>query len=286
MARRQKSGFLEDFTGLIAMLPWWAGIALAIITYLSFHALASNGLTTPTGDPKQLPSTLAHVAVHWLGFWLQFIVPALCVAGAGISAGRRAKRRNLASSANERDGTAAIASMSWQEFELLVGEAFRINGYDVLEKGGAQADGGIDLVLRKGNEKSLVQCKHWKARMVGVGVVRELYGVMAAQGAAAGFVVTSGRFTADALAFAKGRNVELIEGIALAKLLAAGASARRQKRIEPTADASAGVPRLAPACPTCGANMVKRVARKGPHPGSAFWGCSRYPACRGTVADS
>jgi DNA topoisomerase I len=32
-----------------------------------------------------------------------------------------------------------------------------------------------------------------------------------------------------------------------------------------------------PACPSCGARMVQRKGRTGP-----FWGCSTYPACRGT----
>lgn len=32
-----------------------------------------------------------------------------------------------------------------------------------------------------------------------------------------------------------------------------------------------------PHCPTCGASMRRRSGRRGP-----FWGCSRYPACRGT----
>jgi hypothetical protein len=36
-------------------------------------------------------------------------------------------------------------------------------------------------------------------------------------------------------------------------------------------------------CPICGAPMVERVARTGPRAGSRFWGCSRYPACRGIV---
>jgi restriction system protein len=35
---------------------------------------------------------------------------------------------------------------------------------------------------------------------------------MAAQQAAGGYVVTSGRFTKDAIAFAEGRNIELIDG--------------------------------------------------------------------------
>lgn len=41
----------------------------------------------------------------------------------------------------------------------------------------------------------------------------------------------------------------------------------------------------APTCPTCGAPMGIRTARKGASPGSRFWGCSGYPACRGIVSD-
>lgn len=37
-----------------------------------------------------------------------------------------------------------------------------------------------------------------------------------------------------------------------------------------------------PACPLCGKAMVQRTARRGPHAGQAFWGCSAYPDCKGT----
>ena len=93
----------------------------------------------------------------------------------------------------------------------------------MLETGGGGADGGIDLVLtrpgKNGSEKFLVQCKQWRAYKVGVDVVRELYGVMAAKGASGGFVVTSGRFTDDAISFARGRNVTLVDGPKLCGLL-------------------------------------------------------------------
>lgn len=39
---------------------------------------------------------------------------------------------------------------------------------------------------------------------------------------------------------------------------------------------------LSNACPRCRSRMVLRVAKKGRHPGTKFWGCSRYPKCRGT----
>ena len=37
-----------------------------------------------------------------------------------------------------------------------------------------------------------------------------------------------------------------------------------------------------PTCPRCGSGMVRRVARRGANAGGAFWGCSRFPSCRGT----
>ncbi len=39
-----------------------------------------------------------------------------------------------------------------------------------------------------------------------------------------------------------------------------------------------------PSCPECGAPMRLRVARRGLNAGSSFWGCSRYPSCKGLVA--
>jgi endonuclease YncB( thermonuclease family) len=36
-------------------------------------------------------------------------------------------------------------------------------------------------------------------------------------------------------------------------------------------------------CPKCGAEMRRRVAKRGRNKGREFWGCSRYPACKGIV---
>lgn len=38
----------------------------------------------------------------------------------------------------------------------------------------------------------------------------------------------------------------------------------------------------APVCPECGAPMAKRAAKTGKNAGREFWGCTKYPACRGT----
>lgn len=38
------------------------------------------------------------------------------------------------------------------------------------------------------------------------------------------------------------------------------------------------------ACPSCGAKMVKRTARRVPNAGNQFWGCSNYPKCRKIIS--
>ena len=40
---------------------------------------------------------------------------------------------------------------------------------------------------------------------------------------------------------------------------------------------------VTPDCPRCRQATVLRFQRKGPTPGRAFWGCSRFPGCRGTL---
>jgi predicted RNA-binding Zn-ribbon protein involved in translation (DUF1610 family) len=45
---------------------------------------------------------------------------------------------------------------------------------------------------------------------------------------------------------------------------------------------SASAPQgVAPSCPKCGGKMIKRLAKRGRYQGQPFWGCSRFPACKG-----
>ena len=37
-----------------------------------------------------------------------------------------------------------------------------------------------------------------------------------------------------------------------------------------------------PTCPECGKPMRRRKAKSGPNAGQSFWGCTAYPACKGT----
>jgi four helix bundle suffix protein len=64
--------------------------------------------------------------------------------------------------------------------------------------------------------------------------------------------------------------------------LAAARIAERQRAMTDRSDPSARSDRLLPPCPLCGKPMTLRTARKGPHAGKRFLGCSGYPECRGT----
>ena len=294
MARRGKSSALEDLMDLVAMLPWWAGVALAFASYWVLHAIAIRPL--PTVGSAQQADLLTAVVWQGLATGGQYLLPFICLAGAAVSAMRRKQRHTLFEAASTSKSADALQDMTWQQFELLVGEGFRRRGYSVKEVGGGGADGGVDLVLTKAGEKSFVQCKQWKAYRVGVPTVRELYGVMAAHGAAGGFVVTSGRFTKEAAAFARGRNIRLVDGAALmlflreARRQKAEASASPSREAAPQATAASSNPTATvsadqvakpkrpaePRCPTCGKPMVQRVAKRGPLAGKPFWGCSDF----------
>jgi len=270
---------------LVAMLPWWAGVALAVALYLALHRVASQEVLTAV-KLGEMGAMVTQTLWKTLATFGQYLLPLVCLAGAGVSAWRRQQRRKLITTVGENKAADALDDMSWREFEMLVGEAFRLQGYGVLETGGGGADGGVDLVLSKGTEKYLVQCKQWKAFKVGVDVVRELYGVMAAKGAAGGFVVTSGRFTEDAVGFASGRNLELIDGPLLHGLIRQARNSRgrapaQQSGPSRMSAAPADTPSV-PGCPTCSKPMVKHTAKRGANAGEDFWGCSAYPACRGT----
>lgn len=285
MARKRKTSPAEDLVTLVAKLPWWAGVVMAVVSYVLLHRLASQPVT-PVAQLGQLGGALTQTLWRTLASFGQYLLPLICLAGAAASAWKRRERSALVSGVVQSAAADALDGMSWRQFEHLVGEAFRLQGYAVVETGGGGADGGVDLVLSRGGEKFLVQCKQWKAFKVGVDVVRELYGVMAARGSAGGFVVTSGRFTEEASSFASGRNISLIDGTSLQQLI------RRVSResvpshpppsppARPPAQSEPGLPD--PRCPVCSGLMARRMAKRGANAGRDFWGCTGYPSCKGT----
>ncbi len=271
---RKKTSVLEDLMDISAQLPWKAGVGLAVVAYLVLHYFATRApLTMNPAELKALGKTAGDSVVHSLGTMLasvfQYFVPLAFLAGAYVSFSRRRRQTELHGQVANDPAANALEKMTWREFEGLVAETFRRQGYRVVERGGQGPDGGVDLELHMGSDKYLVQCKQWKAQKVGVAIVRELYGVMAAEKAVGGFVVTSGSFTEEAQSFAEGRSIELFDTCKLRTLIGA---------VPP---ASAAASDESYGCPKCGSPMVRRTAKKGANAGKQFWGCSHYPSCTG-----
>ncbi|AGI26017.1 restriction endonuclease [Pseudomonas sp. ATCC 13867] len=280
MARRRRTSLIEDLIEIASRLPWWVSLLIALGSWLVLHPIANSQPEVPK-DLHQMGQSVVGQLIRTFAFFGQFVLPAVFVIGAIGAVLARAERKRLrANVANARESGQTIDGISWREFEQLVGETFRRKGFTVIEKGGNGPDGGVDLVLHLGTDKYLVQCKQWKAINVGVTVIREFFGVMAAEGAAGGFVVSSGRYTAEAKAFAEGRNIQLVDGALLKRWISnrstATPAAPESRNTDKATDLSS-----APRCPVCNEHMVIRKAKRGSNIGSEFWGCTNFPVCRG-----
>ena len=146
----------------------------------------------------------------------------------------------------------------------------------VARKGGANPDGGIDLLISKDNEHQGVQCKHWKSWNVGVKPVREFLGALTDAKLNRGVVITLRGYTADAKALADRHGIQLLNETDLALMLAS-------TNLHSDPAALEILRNTRKFCPKCERPMVLRTSRKGLNPGSKFWGCSAYPGCRFTL---
>jgi restriction system protein len=267
---RQK---IEDnlFYGIFRQIPTWVTAMVVVASYPVLRYLlpgmTHGSLWAMMGSAfaPLLTSALALIALY-------------------AEANKYRRRRLL----REQSSLDSLRGLTWQEFELLVGEAYRRQGYKVEETGGSGPDGGVDLVLRRAGEVVLVQCKRWKQTKVGAPTVRELRGAVARDGATRGIFVTSGTFTREAEIEAQGQPLELVDGAALLELVkqmqGQTAPARRPQTLAASSllAAAIDVPSSVPLCPKCAEPMLKRTARSGATTGSEFWGCSSFPKCRGT----
>ena len=110
--------------------------------------------------------------------------------------------------------TTHLRLLSATEFEWLVGELLRREGWEVDETGREDAaDGNVDLRIRKRDREMVVQCKRWTTNPVGVSEVRELAGTVAREQLprGAGVLVTLSHFTGQAVAEAAQLELELVD---------------------------------------------------------------------------
>ena len=284
MARRRKDTGADAFFDILVRVPWWVGPSVAGFAYVFLRFIIPALLTSSSKPDDPVAKTFGAVLVPSLHMLAPLAALFFLVIWGFAELKKLLDRRRL----DNQTGLDSVGDLSWAEFEELVAEAYRREGYAVERTGDAAGDGGVDVVLRKNGQMTLVQCKQWKTWTVGVKVVRELRGVMASQRADYGIVVSYGTFTSEATAFAQENRITLIGGKELIELIR---SVQRNRPVSPATPATATsvaspqanpVPmQEAPACPRCGSRMVQRTAKRGPNAGNRFWGCRKYPACEG-----
>lgn len=245
--------------------PWWVSVLLAAITYLSFTVVF------PLIETSNPIINMFKGAITYMGPFFS----ALLLLPAPFAYFNSRRKKQLLDVQSDID---TIKALSWKAFEELVAEAYRRQGYRVIENGFGP-DGGVDVKLVKDGKITLVQCKQWRSKNVGVSVIREMFGVLTAQQAYKVIVICCGGFTADAVAFANDKPIELIGDIkllAMVKNLQTKPVTEHVARFTEVASSSENL------CPKCGAHLAERQAKRGANKGNQFLGCSTFPKCRFT----
>lgn len=171
---------------MLLQAPWWTALLIAVAVFGALRLM--------------LPDLVAAFAA------LPFIAVA---AYAGWRALRTPAPRRVETM------LATLHALSWEDFSTLLAEAFSRDGYAVT----GIAHGAADLELRKDRRLTIAACRRWKAGHTGIGPLRELYEQVNARNAQEGIYVTSGVITANARAYAAQKNLRLLSGTELARLV-------------------------------------------------------------------
>ena len=249
---RNKSTFID----LLVELPWRVSVMVSATAYVMMAYVLPSIQTDNQINAMVLKA---------------FMLPAPYIAGMILLAAPFAllNARRKAKQLDTQRSIQTVRDLHWRNFEELVAEAYRRLGYRVAE-GGYGADGGIDLELRKDGQLTLVQCKQWKTQKVSVNVVREMFGVLTAHQANHFIIISSGTFTQQAIDFAAGKPIELIDGPKLLALV---------NDVQVSPQVTIEKPKT---CPKCSGELIERTAKRGPNAGNTFLGCYNFPKCRYT----
>ena len=168
-----------------------------------------------------------------------------------------------------------LKQLKGRRFEELCVAYFEALPYTAsIARSTTQAGVDIHLTARGAERASLVvQCRAWDAYRVGIKAVRELRGAMAAAGLDQGMLLTSGRFTPEAAAFARQHNIALIDGAGLLERI----TALPPEQVLALLKFATQGDFLTPTCPSCSLKMISRRSTKE---GRQYWGCRNYPRCK------
>lgn len=234
---------------LVSRVPLAVAVAMPIAVFLVVDLAIQLILLEVFGSTDSL--------VRWE--WSAVVVPLLAfIPGyfvAVVAVAVQMKRMGWWRLLDSNRSLDTIRSLPWREFERLVAAGFAAKGWSVELVGQRGPDRGTDLLLRKGKQRAIVQCKQrrFPGGYVEARDVREFAGVITAGRLMKGFFVTSGVFTPEATEFAeKIPQLELVDGADLLVMFGH--------------------------CPKCRAAIEPKHGKFG-----VFLSCVRYPDCDGAL---
>jgi HJR/Mrr/RecB family endonuclease len=184
-------------------------ILWALVTRISGRTAAALAFLLYAGGGLTLP-----LALHWpvlnlvVANFLATMLAGLVILGWLVVQLQGRDRRHLL------EWTTNLHLLTAEEFEWLVGEVFRREGWKVRETGRQNGpDGGVDLELVRGGQRVIVQCKRWWSTPVGVKEVREFAGTLMREALppSAGIFVTLSDFTEPARKEAQTIGITLVD---------------------------------------------------------------------------
>jgi restriction system protein len=177
----------ESLFDLLKRQPWWLSLAIAIGIAVSLQFV--------------LPLTFAIFA------GLPFLVISVHVAW---------RQRGTPGEAKTAEIIEKIRTLGREEFQAIVEESFRNEGFTVSAHEGQAGD----LDIRRGGLTRVVTLRRWKIVQNGINPIRELHEAVISLGATGGVFITTGEISDTGRQFANDHAIEIGEGPALAKLLA------------------------------------------------------------------
>lgn len=191
----------------LTQIPWWIYLSLSVSFYLFLNYLVPY---------FKVQGALFNEAELSLGPVLAPVVALALLAPASFSLLKFNKKKKLH---ELREEIRSIQEVPWGKLKEMVAEAYRRSGYMFLEKSPLSTDPSVDLVMRKGANLYLVQCRYWQNRKLGIREVKKFQALLLEKQAVGGFLLTTGIFTREARHYCLSRPINLVDGIALVDLL-------------------------------------------------------------------
>ncbi|MUV38795.1 hypothetical protein JNUCC1_02666 [Lentibacillus sp. JNUCC-1] len=132
---------------------------------------------------------------------------------------RKQKEAELRKQELERLGNLnSLKKMTPIDFEYYISDLFHQMGFDAhVTK--ATGDGGKDILIYKKDFHAIIECKRYVKQKVTRPHVQKFYSAIIDCKADKGYIITTGEFTAQAISYAIGKSIVLIDGRRLIRII-------------------------------------------------------------------